>query len=70
MGGIVSTLQAAKTLGVSHSRLIRAVWDGRIDPPAKVPGGAFAWTEADINRASHVLLHRPYKAKGGAANAG
>jgi predicted DNA-binding transcriptional regulator AlpA len=58
---VLGTREVAKILGVSHSRLIRAVWDGRVSPPSKMPGGAFGWTDEDINRASWVLLHKAYE---------
>lgn len=54
-----STRQVAEMLGVSASCLSHAVWDGRIDPPAKSPGrGTFLWAKDDINRASLVLRSR------------
>ena len=53
-----STRQAAKRLGISTSRLARAVWDERFQAPTKGPGGAFIWTEADLRRASWALLGR------------
>lgn len=53
-----STRDVAELLGVSSSRLARAIWDRRFDPPTKGPGGAFLWTEADIRRASWTLLRR------------
>jgi len=54
-----STRQAARLLGMSPSRLAKAVWDGRIDPPRKSPSGNFLWTHKDIERAAWALLHRP-----------
>jgi hypothetical protein len=51
-----STRQAAKRLGISNSRLARAIWDERFLAPTKGPGGAFIWTEADLQRASWALL--------------
>ncbi|NQT01345.1 MAG: helix-turn-helix domain-containing protein [Planctomycetes bacterium] len=54
-----SSLQVAKMLNVHNSRLSRAVWEGRIDPPAKSPGkGVFLWTRDDIERASWILRRR------------
>lgn len=53
-----STREAAELLRVNPSRLMRAVWDRRLDPPAKGPGGAFFWTDADIERASWLLRGR------------
>ena len=52
------TRQVAEVLGVSPSRLSRAVWDQRFPAPAKGPGGAYLWMEADIRRASWALLGR------------
>ena len=54
-----STPQAARLLGMSPSRLAKAVWDGRVDPPLKSPSGNFLWTNTDIDRASWALLHKP-----------
>lgn len=53
-----STRDVARLLGIGVSRLARAVWEGRIDPPAKGPGGAYLWTRRDIERASWALRHR------------
>ena len=53
-----STREVARLLGVNPSRLARAIWDGRLDPPAKAPGGAFLWTNEDIERASWLLRSR------------
>lgn len=61
----LSTRQVARLLGVSVSCLTRAVWDGRVTQPSKSPSGCFLWTQADIDRASWVLFHRPFeKVKG------
>jgi hypothetical protein len=60
-----STRQVAGLLGVSVSLLTKAVWCGRVDPPAKSPSGNFLWTLADINRASWVLNRRPYEMQEG-----
>jgi hypothetical protein len=56
--GYRSTLQVAKLLGFNPSRLSRAVWDGRLTPPARAPGGAFLWTAEDVERASWLLRRR------------
>ena len=53
-----STRQVARMLGLNPSRLARAIWDGRLDPPAKAPGGGFLWTLEDIERASWLLRGR------------
>jgi hypothetical protein len=53
-----STRDVARLLGVGVSRLARAVWEGRVDPPAKGPGGSYLWTRRDIERASWALRHR------------
>ena len=53
---MIGTKQAAVILGVRPGTLTRAVWEGRVLPPAKGPGGAFVWTEMDLRRASWALL--------------
>lgn len=58
MSNFKNTREVAELLGVNSSRLARAIWDRKFDPPTKGPGGAFLWTEADICRASWALLHR------------
>ena len=50
-----NTRGAALVLGILPSTLYRAVWDGRLTPPAKTPGGAFLWTDEDIGRARRLL---------------
>jgi hypothetical protein len=55
---MIGTKQAAARLGLRPGTLTRAVWEGRIQPPAKGPGGAYIWTEADLRRASWTLLGR------------
>ena len=55
---MIGTKQAAAILGVRPGTLTRAVWEGRVPPPAKGPGGAFVWTEADLRRAAFALLGR------------
>ena len=56
-----STREVATILKVNPSRLSRAVWDGRVDPPQKSPSGNFLWTYEDINRASWALLHKAFE---------
>jgi len=46
-------------MGVNANRLARAIWEGRVDAPAKAPSGAYLWTAEDIRRASWQLLGRP-----------
>jgi hypothetical protein len=53
-----SSRDAALLLGISPSRLARAIWDRRLDPPERGPGGAFLWDDADIQRASWLLRGR------------
>jgi hypothetical protein len=55
---MIGTKQAAAILGVRPGTLTRAVWEGRITPPHKGPGGAFVWTETDLRRAAWALLGR------------
>ena len=63
-----STLRVSRILGVTVGRLSRAVWDERIKAPQKGPGGAYIWTEKDIDRASWVLLHKSYEPAEGDEN--
>ena len=56
--GVYSTPEVARMLKLPASRLSRIVWDGRLDPPTKGPGGAFLWTVYDIQRASWLLRGR------------
>ena len=58
MEEMVNTRAVAECLGVSFSRLSRAVWLGQVKPPHKSPGGDFLWTRKDIEGACWVLLHR------------
>jgi len=52
-----STPQVATDfLHVTVGKLTKAIWDGRVDPPAKSPSGAYLWTMDDIERASWQLL--------------
>ena len=53
-----STRDVGKLLGVSPLTLIKAAWCGRINPPEKGPGGAYMWTEQDIEHASWILLRK------------
>jgi hypothetical protein len=55
---MIGTKQAAAILGLRPGTLTRAVWEGRLTPPAKAPGGAYVWTEADLRRAAWALLRR------------
>jgi len=41
--------------GVQPSALNRAIYEGRLDPPTKGPGGSFLWVEANIQQASWLL---------------
>jgi len=63
------TREVAKILNVRPHTLTAAIWNGRVDPPQKSPGGEFLWTEDDIERASWALLHRSYKHQGGRIDA-
>ncbi len=53
-----STRQVAMLLGLNPSRLARAIWDCRLTPPERGPGGVFLWTFRDIQRASWLLRGR------------
>jgi hypothetical protein len=58
MEHIRSTREVAKLLGLPVSKLTRALWLDRFDPPMKSPAGDYLWTRQDIERASWALLHR------------
>ena len=60
MQSVKSTKQVAAVLGLAPAKLQRAIWEGRIDAPAKGPGDSFCWTDDDIAKASWALLHRAY----------
>lgn len=59
-----TTLEAARRLGISISKLQRAIWLGKIDKPERGPGGAYLWDEAALDRASWQLLGRSYEYEG------
>ncbi len=54
----LNTRQVAKLLGIKASCLTKALWDGRVESPAKSPSGNFLWTERDVERASWVIRHK------------
>jgi len=47
-------------LEVKPASLAKAVWDGRIDPPAKGPSGNYLWRLNDIEKASWVMRRRAF----------
>jgi len=53
-----STREVARIINVNVAALSHAVWDGRIEPPARSPSGSFLWTRQDIQRASSALRRR------------
>lgn len=55
---MIGTRQAAAIIGVRPSTLAKAIWDNRLAPPSRGPGGAYIWTEADLRRAARVMLGR------------
>jgi hypothetical protein len=65
-----STREVAQLLGVSVALLTKATWSGRVDAPQKSPSGNFLWTREDINKASWVLLHRPFAPRESHTNLG
>jgi hypothetical protein len=56
-----STKEVARILGVNINRLSRALWLEEFRLPAKGPGGAFLWTDEDIERAGVALLGFNYR---------
>lgn len=59
-----STREVAKRLGLRPHTLTAAIWNGRVDPPSKSPGGEYLWTDKDIERAAWAL-HRTAEFFGG-----
>jgi len=57
MTEFLNTRQAAEMLGVPVARLSRAVWDGRVEEPARSPAGDFLWSPDDVEAASWRLRH-------------
>ena len=57
----LGTRQVAELLQIKPATIQRAIWEGRLDPPAKGPGNAFFWNEADVQRAAWVLCKRSLK---------
>ena len=55
---MLGTKQVAALLGVRPNTISRAIWEERLAPPAKGPGGCFVWGRSDVERASWVLRHR------------
>ena len=53
-----STRNVAGLLGVMPGRISRAIWEGRLSPPEKAPGGSFLWIQQDIERASWLFRNR------------
>ena len=66
---MIGTKEAARVLGISISRLQQAIWKERFQPPAKGPGGAYCWTHDDLQRASWVLLRKPFERQKGVNDA-
>jgi len=52
------TREAADLIGVKVGKLQRAVWDGRVTPPATRLGRSFLWTPHEIESASWALLRK------------
>ncbi|MFC1739476.1 hypothetical protein ACFL1G_10570 [Planctomycetota bacterium] len=61
MDKFFSTKQVASILILKPDYISKAVWQERIEAPAKSPSGNYLWMIKDIERASWVLLRKPYK---------
>ena len=46
---------ALSILRLKPDSLLRAIWQNRIDPPEKGPGGNYLWTVEDAERISWAL---------------
>ena len=56
-----STRQVAGLLNIKPDTLAKAIWQERVNAPAKGPSGQYLWTLRDIEHASWVLLHKVYE---------
>ncbi len=56
MSKVFSTADVAFVLGMRTGTLSRAIWERRVAAPPKGPGGAYHWTQEDVERASCRLL--------------
>jgi len=54
---MVSTKQMAKLFNLHYSRIVAAIFEGRIMPPAKL-GSSYMWDRLAVEKASWVLRHR------------
>ena len=57
MDKFFSTKQVASILILKPDYISKAVWQGRVEPPAKSPSGNYLWTIKDVESAAWVL-HR------------
>jgi len=55
-----STPTVGRLLGKRPGTILHAIFEGRLAPPPKGPGGVYLWGARDIDRASRILLGRPY----------
>ena len=55
---IRSTREVAALFKCTPGNLIRAIYENRLDPPQRGPGGCYLWQRDDIIRASWQLRGR------------
>lgn len=60
-----STPEVAKLLGVSLSRLLKAIHGNKLDLPENGLSGVILWTDADIERTRRFLRHQGQLRPGG-----
>ena len=54
----LSTPEAAKLLGVTATRLRKAIFTGKVDAPARRIGLNYLWSHRDLDKAAWALLRR------------
>ena len=56
MKALINTKQAAETIGVKQATLSKAVYQRRLDEPAKTPAGHYMWSQKNINAAIKLFI--------------
>lgn len=51
----LGTKQVAQLLGLKPGRINQALWDGRLQTPARGPGDSFYWAPEDIARCAKLF---------------
>ena len=66
MNQFYSTPQVAGLLDIKPDTLQKAIWQNRVTPPLKSPGGQYLWTLKDIESAAWALgKYKQFEARRG-----